>query len=108
MTAAHEHAVPAVDDGVLRVELPVGELVGLRDALDPVDDVHALEQEGVDARRVSDDAYDGLVVALGDVGLEAPVLDPADEVVELLCGCRVLDYCDHMGSRGGGADNSAR
>jgi len=42
-------AAPAVDHAVGGMELPVGKLVGLRDALDALDDVHGLEQERVDA-----------------------------------------------------------
>ena len=73
----------AVDDGVLGVELAVGLLEGLGDALDALDDVHGLEQEGVDLRGVADDADDGLVFATADVGGVAATFDPVDEVLEL-------------------------
>ena len=86
----------AVDDGVLGVELAVGELVGLGDALDALDDVHALEDERVDARGVADDADDGLLVTRRDVGPEPTVLDPADEMVELLGRGRFLDDSNHV------------
>ena len=95
VAAADEHAVTAVDDGVLGVELAVRLLERLRDALDALDDVHTLEQERIDARGVSDDADDGLGLADRDVGLEPAPLDPGDELLELLGACGLLDDSDH-------------
>ena len=77
----------AVNDRVLRMELTVGLLEGLGDTLDALDDVHGLEEEGIDARRVADDADDRLVVALAHIGLVAAALDPGDEMGQLLGGC---------------------
>lgn len=53
----------AVDDGVLGVELAVGALERLGDALHALDDIHGLEQERVDLGRVAHQADDGLVLA---------------------------------------------
>ncbi len=89
------HAEAAGDDGILRMELAVRLLVGLGDALDAVDDVHGLEQEGIDLRGVADDADDGLVLAFGDVGPESPVLDPGHEMGQLLLGGALLHDCYH-------------
>ena len=76
-----------VNHGVLRMELAVGKLVGLGHAAHLFDDVHRLEQKRVDLRRIADDADDGLVLALADVGTVAPSLDPAYEVLQLFGGC---------------------
>ena len=96
VAAAHLDAEAAVYDGVLWVELAVGLLEGLGHALDALDDVHALEQERVDLRGVADDADDGLVLAARDVGLEPAVLDPLNEMPELLLRGRALDDCYHV------------
>jgi len=93
--AAHFHAMPAVHDRVERVELAVGALEGLGDALDSLDDVHALDEVGVNLGRVAHEADDRGVVTLRDVGGQALALDPAHEMVYLLRRCRVLDDCDH-------------
>ena len=85
----------AVDDGVLGMELAVRLLEGLGDTLDPLDDGHGLEQEGVDLRGVADDANDRLVVALRHVRLEAASLDPRYNVSELLLSRRLLDHRYH-------------
>jgi len=95
VTPSDEHAVTAVNHGVVGVELAVGLLEGLGDALDAFDDVHALEQEGVDLGGVTDDADDGLVVTLRDVRLEATSLDPRDEMIELVLRGGFLDDCNH-------------
>ena len=55
-------AVPTVS---ARVELAVGFLKGLRDALHALDDVHRFEQEGVDLGRIAHKADDRLVLARG-------------------------------------------
>lgn len=53
LVAADLDAVAAVDDGVLGVELAVGTLKGLGDALHALDDIHGLEQERVDLGRIA-------------------------------------------------------
>ena len=86
----------AVDDGVLRVELAVCLLEGLCHALNALDDVHALEEEGINLGGVADNADDRLFLAGGDVRLIAAILNPLDEVAELLRGGGVLYDGDHV------------
>ncbi len=90
LVAAYMYAVAAVDDGVLGVELAVGALERLGDALHTLDDVHGLEQERVDLGRVAHQADDGLVLAARDVGLESLFLDPADDVADGLVAGALL------------------
>ena len=85
----------AVDDRVERVELAVGALEGLGDALHAVDDVHALDEKRVDLRGVSHETDDGLARALRDVCAQALALDPVYEVAYLVLGCAFLDDSDH-------------
>ena len=80
------HAEAAVDYGVLRMELAVCLLVGLGDALDAVDDVHGLEEERIDLRRIADDADNRLILAFGDIRPESAVLDPGYEMRQLVFG----------------------
>ena len=72
----------AVDDGVLGVELAVGALERLGDALHALDDVHGLEQERVDLGGVSHETDNGLVLTARDVGLQAFFLNPADDMAD--------------------------
>ena len=72
----------AVDDGVLGVELAVGALKGLGDALHALDDVHGLEEERVDLGGVSHETDNSLVLAARDVGLETLLLNPADDMAD--------------------------
>ena len=74
----------------------VGPLEGLGHALDVVDDVHALDEIGVDLGGVADEADDGDVLALGDVGLEALGLDPVDELVDLAVGGAAVECNNHV------------
>ena len=90
LVAADLDAVAAVDDGVLGVELAVGALERLGDALYALDDVHGLEQERVDLGRVAHQADDGLVLAARDVGLETLLLNPADDVADGLVAGALL------------------
>ena len=62
------------------MELAVGALERLGDALHTLDDVHGLEQERVDLGRVAYQADDGLVLAARDVGFESLFLNPANDV----------------------------
>ena len=90
LVAADLDAVAAVDDGVLRVELAVGTLKGLGDALHALDDIHGLEQERVDLGRIAHQADDGLVLAARDVGLETLLLNPADDMADGLVAGALL------------------
>ena len=78
MAAADLDTVSAIDDGVLGMELAVGLLEGLGDALYAFNDVHRLKQEGIDLGGVSHQADDGLVLALTIVSLKALLFDPAE------------------------------
>ena len=77
------------------MELAIGLLERLGDALHLLHDLHGLKEEGIDQGRVPDDADDRLVLAPGDVRLETAPLDPVDEVAKLRLGRRILDYRDH-------------
>lgn len=80
LVAADFDAVAAVDDGVLGVELAVGALERLGDALHALDDIHGLEQERVDLGRIAHQADDRLVLAARDIGLQPLFLNPADDM----------------------------
>ena len=89
MTADFD-AVAAVDDGVLGVELAVGALERLGDALYALDDVHRLEQERVDLGRIAHQADDRLVLAARDIGLQTLFLNPADDMADGLVAGALL------------------
>ena len=80
----------AVDDGVLGVELAVGTLERLGDALHTLDDVHGLEEERVDLGRIAHQADNGLVLAARHVGFETLLLNPADDVADGLIAGALL------------------
>lgn len=67
LVAADLDAVTAVDDGVLGVELAVGALERLGDALHALDDIHGLEQERVDLGRIAHQADNRLILAARDI-----------------------------------------
>lgn len=90
LIAADLDAVAAVDDGVLGVELAVGALEWLGDALHALDDIHGLEQERVDLGRIAHQADDGLVLAARDIGLQALFLNPADDMADGLVAGALL------------------
>ena len=90
LVTADFDAVAAVDDGVLGVELAVGTLERLGDALHALDDVHGLEQERVDLGRVAHQADDGLILAARDIGLQALFLNPADDMADGLVAGALL------------------
>ena len=90
LVAADLDAVAAVDDGVLGVELAVGTLKRLGDALHALDDIHGLEQERVDLGRIAHQADDGLVLAARDIGLQAFFLNPADDMADGLVAGALL------------------
>ena len=90
LIAADLDAVTAVDDGVLGVELTVGALERLGDALHALDDVHGLEQERVDLGRIAHQADDRLVLAARDISLQTLFLNPADDMADGLVAGALL------------------
>ncbi len=96
MAAANEHAVAAVHYGVLGVELAVGLFEGLGDTGYTLDDVHGLQEKGVDGGGVANDAYHGLVVALAHVGRKAFAFQPGHKMVQLLWRGGLFDYGYHQ------------
>ena len=72
------------------MELAVGTLKGLGDALYAFDDIHGLEQERVDLGRIAHQADDGLVLAARDVGLETLLLNPTDDMADGLVAGTLL------------------
>ena len=85
----------AVDHGIVLVELAVGALEGLLDALDRLHDVQRGDQVHVHAAGVADQADDGVVLALGDVQPEAVALQPVGQVLHLVFVDLVLEQYDH-------------
>ena len=98
--AAADGNAAAVHYRVGRVELAVGFLKGLRDALHALDDVHRFEQEGVDLGRIAHKADDRLVLAVADVRCEALLLDPRDKVGNGALVGVLLEYRNHAVSLG--------
>ena len=85
----------AIDDGVERVELAVGLLEGLGDALNALDDIHALNKVRVNLGGVAYEADDRRVMAFGHMGVEALAVNPGDKVFKLLWCGGVLDDGNH-------------
>ena len=77
------------------MEFPVGALEGLLDALDRLHDVQRGDQIHVHAAGISDQADDGVVLALGDVQPEAVALQPVGEVFHLVFIDLVLEQNNH-------------
>ena len=84
-----------VYDGVIGVELAVGVLERLLDALHAFHDVEGTDEILVDDGRVADEPHDGGVVALAHVDVEPQPFDPLDKVVHLLFVGIVLNDDDH-------------
>ena len=66
----------------------VAALERLGHALDTVDDVEAGDEVHIEAE-------DRLIIALGDVDVQAKIFQPADELVTALLGDAVLQDYDH-------------
>ena len=77
------------------MELAVAALEGLGHAFDGIDDAEALDEIHVNARRVADQPQNGLICALGNVHAEALILEPADELLALVCFRTMFEYDDH-------------
>ena len=69
-----------LNDGVLGMELPVGTFKRLRNMLYPLYNVQSGDQVVIQLADVADDADDGGVVSLGDMGAQILRLDPLDEI----------------------------
>ena len=70
-----------LDDGILRVELPVDRLKGVGHPGDRLHNVQALDHLHVHLGGVADEAQDGLVLPLGHVDPQVLFLQPVDKVL---------------------------
>ena len=93
--AAADLHIADLYDGIVGVIFAVAALERLGHALDTVDDVEAGDKIHIDARRVADESEDRLIIALGDVDVQAKIFQPADELVTALLGDAVLQDYDH-------------
>ena len=94
--AADLHALH-VDDAVVRVELAVGLLVGLRHAAAGLDHGVCQHPALCDGLGVADEAEDVSVAALGVVDLQAHAFQLGAEFMDLLFGGVLFEYDDHGG-----------
>ena len=85
------------DDSVLLVELPVGVLVGLLDALDGLHNVQGQDALHVHPGGVPHQADDGVVLAHGHMGFQTHVVQPGVEQLHLLA-LRALFQNDNHGT----------
>ena len=76
------------------MELPVGALVRFRNMLDPLYNIQSGDQVVIQLADIADDADDGGVISLGDMGAQVLGLDPLDEIPYPLF-FRVLLYNDN-------------
>ncbi len=94
MAAADLH-IADLHDGIVWMVFAIAAFERLGHALDAVHNVEAGDQIHVHAAGVADEAEDGLVVALGDVDVQAEIFQPADQLVAAFLGNAVLQYNDH-------------
>ena len=90
--------LPHLDDGILRMEFPVGALEGLGHPLHPLDNVQTGDEVPVQLAGVADDADDGGVVSRGDVGAQVLGLNPVNQILYPLLLGVLLDNDDHSNS----------
>src|SRR5690606_14903014 len=94
MPAADADALD-LDDRVLLAEISAGELEGLEDRDDLLDAVDGRERLGLELVLVADDSDDRPGDPLAEVGREAQLLDPPDDVLDLLWRRMRLQHDDH-------------
>src|SRR5690606_9471013 len=80
------------------LELSAGQLVGLEDGHHPFHTVHGHQPLGQALGLLPDDAHQGPVLALGEVGPEPQLLDPSDDGLKFRLPCVGLHYHDHTAS----------
>ena len=93
--AAADLGVAHLDHGVLGVELAVGVLVGLLDALDIIHDVQGGDQVDVQLGGVAHQAQNGVGLADACVDGNALFLQPGDQAVQLVTVGILFQNDDH-------------
>ena len=93
--AAADLDVSHLHHGVLGVELPVAALEGLRHPLHGVHDAKAPDEVHIHSRGVAHQAQHRLILALGDVHLQALLRQPVDELGPLFLFHAAFQYHDH-------------
>ena len=82
ITAADLH-IAHLDDGVLRVELPVAAFERVADLLDRFHDIQAADEIHIYTARIADQAEHGMIRADGNMHAELLRLQPVDQLASL-------------------------
>ena len=82
ITAADLH-IAHLDDGVLRVELPVAAFERVADLLDRFHDIQAADEIHIYTARIADQAEHGMIRADGNMHAELLRLQPVDQLAAL-------------------------
>ena len=84
-----------IQNGIIRMEIPVDVLIGLPDALDVLHNFQALDEVQVDFGSIAHKAKDGLVFALAHMRIQPEAMQPGDEVLLLLLIWVAFEDDDH-------------
>ena len=87
---AADGSAPHLDDGVVRVELPVDRLEGVRNPGDGLHNVQALDHFHIHRGGVADETQNGVGLAMGYMDPQPLFFQPVDEMLGALRGSAVL------------------
>ena len=93
--AAADFRPAQVDHRILGLELPADQLKGLRHLLHGLDDFQTGQQIHVDLVGVAYETQNRIIVPGGQIGLDALILQPVHQVIDLTLGGPRFDNGNH-------------